>query len=356
MTEFSPTSDESTLPDDAQAVVPERSKLGCVASTGEFLGHCVVISSGFLFTTGLLLRLTIRDTIPYVCVFYYATPTILLSVAALILSGNCLLYRKKRFAVIWFVTALLMFGWWHHVTHCSHSALPSASETVASKKILFWNISYVDAGWPAILEELQKHDADIIGLVEVDAGYPHILNQVRAAFPEHHLFWAGHGILLARGEWELREWGSLNRDGNFAVVRASFPDGTQIDTVLVDIHGFILMPRGPAMQSLNEVLTRHTGKPVCLMGDFNTPPDSVFFQSIRNRFENSFETAGSGYYVTWPTIAPLLALDQIWLPPGTTASSELYETPHSDHRLVTATVQLVDAHKMDDESKLRAEE
>jgi endonuclease/exonuclease/phosphatase (EEP) superfamily protein YafD len=240
-------------------------------------------------------------------------------------------------ASAWLLLACFLYGWWHDHAYFSHPGNPPRSEIPAAKKILFWNISYVDAGWPAIIAELQKHDADVIGLVEVGGGYTQILSHLRKEFPEHRLFWAGHAILLARADWELREWGSLNRNGNYAVVRAHFPDGLKLDTVIVDIHGFVLMPRGPAMQSLCEVLSRHTDEPVCLMGDFNTPPDSVFYTPIRDRFENSFEASGNGYYVTWPTVAPVLALDQIWLPPGSSIASELTATPLSDHCLVTAT-------------------
>lgn len=291
---------------------------------------------------GLPIRLTIRDSIPYLSVFFYAAPVIVLALAALILSINRFLTRRRRTATAWLMICCVLLGWWHVRTHSSHPHNPSKNDVPAAKKILFWNICYVDAGWPAIISELQKHDADVIGLVEVGGGYPSILNHIKQEFPEHRLFWAGHAILLGRCEWELRDWGSLNENGNYAVVRAHFPDGRNLDTVIVDIHGFILMPRGPAMNYLCDVLSRHTSAPVCLMGDFNTPPDSVFYKPIRERFENSFEATGNGYYVTWPTLVPVLALDQIWLPPGTSVASELTTTPLSDHRLVTAIARFDD--------------
>lgn len=321
-----------------------------------FFGQCLVVGSGFVLIVGLPIRLTIRDSIPYLSVFYYATPVIVLALAGLILSTNRFLFRKWRTASVCLLLSCLLFGWWHYRTHSSHPDNPSANDTSTAKKLLFWNISYVDAGWPAIIAELQKYDADIIGLVEVGAGYPHILDDIKEAFPQHQLFWARHAILLGRCEWELREWGSMNRNGNFAVVRAHFPDGLKLDTLVVDIHGFILMPRGPAMQYLHDVLSRHTSEPVCLMGDFNTPPDSVFFEPIRDRFENAFEVAGNGYYATWPTVAPVLAIDQIWLPPGTSVSSELTTTPLSDHRLMTATARFDTRTRTNEVNPSRKEE
>lgn len=334
-------SEDPHSPDSAdQTATPP---MGRIRTFLRFLGHTAVIGAGFLLIVGLAIRLTIRDTIPYLSVFFYATPLIVLAAAALFISANRFLNGRRKTAATCLLLSVSLFSWWRAASHFSHPVQPSEPEPTASKKLLFWNISYVDAGWPAIIQELLKHDADIIGLVEVGPGYPDILDEIKAAFPEHQLFWAGHGILLARGQWELREWGSLNRDGSFAVVRARFEDGVTIDTVLVDIHGFILMPRGPAMQSLTDVLSRHTLEPVCVMGDFNTPPDSVFFTPIRERFENAFEASGNGYYVTWPTITPVLALDQIWIPPGTAEACKLTTTPLSDHRLVTAKVRFAEA-------------
>ncbi len=50
-----------------------------------------------------------------------------------------------------------------------------------------------------------------------------------------------------------------------------------------------------------------------LLGDFNTPVDSVWLSAIRARFDNAFEVAGNGILATWPLPLPVLALDQVWV-------------------------------------------
>ena len=53
--------------------------------------------------------------------------------------------------------------------------------------------------------------------------------------------------------------------------------------------------------------------PTIVMGDFNTPIDSVWFDGARDDFTHAFEQAGRGMLTTWPAPAPLLAIDHIWL-------------------------------------------
>jgi endonuclease/exonuclease/phosphatase family metal-dependent hydrolase len=76
---------------------------------------------------------------------------------------------------------------------------------------------------------------------------------------------------------------------------------------------------------------------VVLMGDFNTPSDSVHFDSLRQGFQNAFETGGNGNAATWPVPLPVLAIDHIW----TNRLVRVHSARHagsvqSDHKAVFA--------------------
>ena len=61
--------------------------------------------------------------------------------------------------------------------------------------------------------------------------------------------------------------------------------------------------------------------------------------SLRRSHVNAFEEAGDGYAASWPSFAPLLTLDQIWV--SATAGvrhCELGWSPISDHRPVVAEI------------------
>jgi len=308
---------------------------GCLASLLKFCSHCLAVACGFQLIVGIFLRLTIRDTVPHLAVFFYASPPILLAFCAIVLAIRMSILRRKAVAIGLFGLSGLLMVWWHALAY--ETADSKMQTNVESpRKILFWNISYAKAGWPAIIDELKKHDADLIGLVEIGHGYRAQHDWLTDAFPDHSIQFFGHGFLLVRGDLLSYERGRLNQHGSYGRGRVKFHDGPEFDVILTDIFAFPFMPRGPAFSALWEVVHKTRDREICLLGDFNTPPDSVFFDPFRADLENAFEAGGSGYHVSWPLPLPVLALDQIWLPPGTTHSAHLYETPHSDHRLIVA--------------------
>jgi endonuclease/exonuclease/phosphatase (EEP) superfamily protein YafD len=49
------------------------------------------------------------------------------------------------------------------------------------------------------------------------------------------------------------------------------------------------------------------------MGDFNTPSESVHYETFRQHMNDALDTAGTGFRETWFWGLPLLSLDHIWL-------------------------------------------
>ncbi len=79
-----------------------------------------------------------------------------------------------------------------------------------------------------------------------------------------------------------------------------------------------------------------------VLGDFNTPADSAHYEPLRRTFVNAFEEAGQGYGASWPSFAPLLTLDQIWVSgPVEVLHCELGWSPVSDHRPVIAEIAIL---------------
>ncbi|MBD3674687.1 MAG: endonuclease/exonuclease/phosphatase family protein [Planctomycetaceae bacterium] len=308
----------------------------------QFLGHVIVVVSSFGLVVGTFFRLTVKDAVPYFALFYYASPPILLALAAFILAGRTWFLKQPRRATALFFLALLLAGWWHWTTYQTPAGSRESSEGI-SRSVLFWNVQDVRAGWPKLIEEIRQYDPDLIGLVEVESGGQVQHAAIERAFPEYQPLFVGHGYLLVRGEWLSHQRDSLGNKSEFAVATARFDDGTELEVALVDINANPFLPRGPALRSLAEKLSGIPPRRLCLMGDFNTPPDSIYFEAFRERLENIFEVQGEGYHVTWPVPVPVLCLDQIWLPKGATRTAAYHSTRLSDHRLVTATFVVHDA-------------
>jgi endonuclease/exonuclease/phosphatase family metal-dependent hydrolase len=78
----------------------------------------------------------------------------------------------------------------------------------------------------------------------------------------------------------------------------------------------VVRPFSNRREMIDEVfeLARETPEiPTIVMGDFNTPTDSVWFDEVRNDYDHAFEQAGRGMLTTWPAPAPILAIDHVWL-------------------------------------------
>lgn len=90
---------------------------------------------------------------------------------------------------------------------------------------------------------------------------------------------------------------------------------------------------------------RRSGRdmPVVAGGDFNSPPDSSAFREWEGQLHDGFRTAGRGWGNTFVNELPAIRIDQIWTSRNVRPLSvRAYESGHSDHRMVIATV---DVHR-----------
>jgi endonuclease/exonuclease/phosphatase family metal-dependent hydrolase len=80
-----------------------------------------------------------------------------------------------------------------------------------------------------------------------------------------------------------------------------------------NLSGFLA---GTGLLVRNAVASSAFEGPKLVLGDFNTPGDSVWFVGLRRNYSEVLETAGSGLLATWPFPVPLLGLDHIWVSSG----------------------------------------
>ena len=82
--------------------------------------------------------------------------------------------------------------------------------------------------------------------------------------------------------------------------------------------------------------------PTVVCGDFNDPPISYAYHTIRNGYSDTFEDKGSGYGYTYKRLYRLMRIDYILRSPHLeTLSYRSPDTPWSDHKPVIASVRLI---------------
>lgn len=116
-------------------------------------------------------------------------------------------------------------------------------------------------------------------------------------------------------------------------------NGLRLDVILVDIRSQPWLSRRPALEAIFQQALRD--RPTLVMGDFNTPAESLLLKSaVNGHLHPAHDFPVSGFRETWPWGLPLLTLDQIWTGGGLRPLSTRKEIRHSDHQYVESILTL----------------
>lgn len=300
------------------------------------LFQLVALPVMFCLLLGIAVRFTVRDTVRYCSTIFYATPLPLLAMA----SGTLLWldWKRERWGrcIVWGV-CLGIFGTWTYQQDWRWTSHTPTSAPVI--QALFWNVARQDDLTP-VVEYLRESQPDVIGLVEVIGDH----RERRAFFTEQM---PGYNVTVVGGLMYVLTKGTTGEsvptrlDANSHLRQLPMTvNGVDLEFFIVDIGPHLFRLRGPAINLLLEHLDKVQDRPVLLMGDFNTPPDSAFMRQLRKNYRMAFDVAGRGWAPTWPMVFPVLQLDQIWMNSHLDAvRCTLGWSISSDHRPVHATLQ-----------------
>lgn len=284
----------------------------------------------------VIVRCTVLDRLHGYLLLYYLTPWPAIAVGA----GVCATYWFRRGCR--FIAALLVllslttaFAWLAHDWQWRPD-----TRARGELRIVHWNVDRPDRRQPGTMRWLAAQDADIIAIAEREPKKKDTIERWQTGFPGYRLVPArGETLCLVRGEVLSvveNEIHSYKSYGTSIRVRVR---GREITVLQVDINGTPWVSRSEALGQLLAVVQRHRGENLILVGDFNTPLDSVFIAPFRQEMTNAFEAAGSGCAATWPMPFPVLSLDQIWTSPSLRpVRCEHLGSWRSDHRAVRTEI------------------
>jgi endonuclease/exonuclease/phosphatase family metal-dependent hydrolase len=259
--------------------------------------------------TGVAVHWTVRDGRSFATNLFYALPLIV--IAGILLAAGVVWMRNRRpvFSAACAVAALLVGGLWIYGGYFTNECGASTDRL----RIFTWNTARGFATWPTIAEQVGKTDPDLIGLVEAGGSTKEWQQFWAQHFPDHQIYLAGGGLaILTRGEIVDKSIRRLVGTSACADVRIEF-DGRPVRVLLIDavVHPF--SNRSEVVGKAFELARETPELPTIVMGDFNTPTESVWFDEVRHDFTHAFEQAGRGMLTTWPAPAPILAIDHVWL-------------------------------------------
>lgn len=254
-------------------------------------------------SAGLVLQFTIRDRVDYVAALFYTLPLPVLGALALTLTA----WRKWRPAAL--ALALAIFAIWLSRSWCSDDARPATPGT-RDFGVLYWNLDRPKMPDADLIELVKQLQPDVVGCGEPGDDFMSHGPAYEEALPGYTCRLMPRGLLLlSRWPMRMRGRGKLDATGAFAHFDVSAPQGL-VRLVLVDVYADPLLPR---RRSLEEALSyADGGAHGIIMGDFNTPAESVWFAPYRAQLQNAFQAAGRGFRETWFWGLPILSLDHIW--------------------------------------------
>lgn len=281
-----------------------------------------------LLAAGLLLQFGLKDRLPGFALLFYALPKPCLLTLATILAlwpgatGRC---RLSAFAVA-VAVGLTWLG-----PLLEQSAPPAAPPRADDLRLLVWNVARPGGPQAGLIELVLARQPHIVAVIEPGRVQPEWLRAYEQALPGYQAEWMPRGLLwLSRVPSRYRERGKLEGIGAYArfEVSGSWPT---FPVVVADVFAHLLHSR---RGQLREVLAQAQDRgDALLVGDFNTPLESVFLEPWRARYRNVFETRPSGLAETWPLGLPLLSLDQVWVGPDwqVIEVEKLWRVRESDH-------------------------
>lgn len=269
-------------------------------------------SACICMVAALAIQWKFADENAYLGMLFYATPPQVLAGFAIGTAVLCWFGGRRFCSALWSIGAMTCIIWSFGTTVYAHDRAVPVQPEPKSIRVAFWNVGRGLGGWNNIVQEIQTWNADVIGIVESGVSVGSEREFWQDNFPGYDVsMLGGEFVLLVRGTSGECTPGTLANLGRYRAIDATVHD-SEFSLIMVDIVSTPHLFRGPTLEKLTDFLKTKTDKPTLLIGDFNTPTNSVHFQKMRSDWTNAFEDVGNGYAPTWPVPAPVLALDHIW--------------------------------------------
>lgn len=289
----------------------------------------------------LIVRVGPKDRVVGFSTIYYGAPLVV--IAGLFVLAGLFWWRDRRWAIggAAFVLGAVCGIVWYARTHYEHSR----TRDEKAIRLAVWNAARPRKGAAVLAGRLLDKEPDIAVFVESgDLETAGVRRSVTERFEGYRSAAIGGGVtVFARGAIRRRGFHELGRRNRLVLFTVELARGS-VEVAVADLTSNPFTPRRTAFEMLRDVVGSADPPPDAIVGDFNTPADSVWFAPLRRNYARAFETAGTGRDATWPRLLPLIAIDHIWVRNEHAAHhADIVPLRGSDHRAVVAEVRMDDS-------------
>lgn len=253
----------------------------------------------------IFIHFILRDNIYPINIIYYACPVLFLIIGNLILCAFFFKVKKIFYSLIGCLLLVLLY-WF--TAYYKVQSLPEPSDK--SKSILFWNIARKGkSSMDIIIKKVKKHKPSFIALVEAEELTDKDVMMFENTFLSYSIQKLKGGMVLAvKGEVNNIEYHCKEESFKFNYITVTLANHEQ-SILIADVNAVPFNNRKSALHTIYEFSIKND--PSFIVGDFNTPYESVHFGDFKNNL-NSFHMVSKGFTATWPYSIPLFEIDQIW--------------------------------------------
>ncbi|WP_298417617.1 endonuclease/exonuclease/phosphatase family protein [uncultured Kordia sp.] len=269
-----------------------------------------------LICIAIVLHFTIKDYFYISSLIFYATPLPLIVLGLLFLVLFIKAFARKYYVILAVILAIIWVK--------NNYAFTTTTNTSEGLEIVLWN-GYRTQNFVKAFK-VSKTIPDIMVLIECDE---HAYEKIKKEYSEYHFYFNDKAIGIF-SKTPLKILSKTTSKKNTTVVHFTTKN---LNFYAVDVSANVKYFRKPMLE--NVVSQIKTDDKTIVLGDFNTPYESLFFKNFKKKYQHAFTEKGNGFRETWFWNIPLLSLDHIWVSQDLEIIEiEKISTQKSDHSML----------------------
>ena len=269
----------------------------------------------------LAVHFVIKERTFWSSLFFYALPLPVIIFIVLMLS-IVLTKKWRRYNLI--IAALLLLVW------LGRSFKLHIPDDIKENdlEVVFWNTARHNTFKTALNES--DDIPDVMVLVEFRNKN---IEELKIRYPKYYFYRSDQEMLIFSKTPLVIERENTSK---FSTSVINFKTAG-INFYAVDATGSFDVPREWGLTYINKSIKEKNN--TIVLGDFNTPYESIYLKQLKKDFNHAFSKKGNGFKETWFYNLPLLCLDYIWVSKDLKIlKTEKIFSSKSDHSMLKTVV------------------